>query len=53
MTEFCIDAPKSRGHFKFSHQDFRRCLSVSNFDEGDCGEAYCQTVYFDEVPCTW
>jgi hypothetical protein len=37
MVEFCIDWANARGHFRFSHQPFKRCLRLV-YDRGiPCG----------------
>lgn len=53
MTELCIDFGRERGHFKFNHQSFKRCLRLVRFEPYDCGVNTCWINYFDETPCTW
>lgn len=54
MVDFCIDWSKLRGHFRFSHQSFKRCLGVSDPEFDTCGKFNnCNVFIFDEVPCTW
>ncbi|KAL2074271.1 hypothetical protein VTL71DRAFT_8049 [Oculimacula yallundae] len=53
MTEFCVDHRNSRGHFKFSHQNYKRCMIETSNETSDCGIAFCINSYWDEVPCTW
>lgn len=56
MTEFCVDWPRSRGHFKFSHQSFKRCL-VRESTVRFTGDGYwgieCWRATWNERPCTW
>lgn len=60
MVEFCIDWGRNRGHFRFSHQSFKRCLrksSSAGYDYGCPGAggtpARCRYDRWDEVGCTW
>ncbi|KAL2070107.1 hypothetical protein VTL71DRAFT_14787 [Oculimacula yallundae] len=53
MVEFCVDNPQGRGHFRFSHQNFKRCMRLTRSTDRDCGIAYCQNNTWEEVPCTW
>lgn len=55
MVEMCMDWPRSRGHVRFSHQNFKRCLVVTHWDtDCDAGDvAYCQNVKYEEVGCSW
>jgi len=55
MTEFCVDWPRGRGHFKYSHQDFKRCFvrqSEEYFTDGICPNE-CWRKWWGEVPCSW
>ncbi|PVH79025.1 hypothetical protein DL98DRAFT_533383 [Cadophora sp. DSE1049] len=57
MTEFCVDWPRKRGHFKFQNQD-RRCMVQTveehGFDDPRCGvELDCWYAVMEERPCTW
>lgn len=52
MVEFCMDWPNNRGHFRFSHQSFKRCLGVqSRLQTNMCNG--CSLVTWTEIPCTW
>jgi hypothetical protein len=57
MTEFCMDWAKSRAHFRFSHQNYRRCLrkkpAGDYFADDSCPVMECWHDYWDEVPCDW
>lgn len=56
MTEFCVDWGHTRGHFKFDHQDFRRCFQKNDKGEYyDCGspDRQCWRDTWPEVRCTW
>lgn len=53
MVEFCISWNVPRGHFRFSHEQNKRCLIYSRIEHEDCGLNTCAWVYFEEGPCTW
>lgn len=53
MTDFCIDWGNQRGHFKFSHQNYKRCLVVTKTEYVECGANTCWESIFSERPCTW
>jgi hypothetical protein len=57
MTEFCIDWDNSRAHFKFSHQNFKRCLRKNpageRFTNDSCPGGECWRDTWPEVQCTW
>ena len=42
-----------RGHFKFSHQSFKRCLVYDGFDGEDVGGSWREVAYYREAGCTW
>ncbi|PHH60633.1 hypothetical protein CDD81_1384 [Ophiocordyceps australis] len=56
MEEFCVDWANKRAHFRFSHQNHKRCLIQKTPDRPNysCfGGHKCNDWRFDEVPCTW
>jgi hypothetical protein len=57
MTEFCIDWKNSRAHFRFSHQNYPRCLRKNaagdRFTGDSCPDPECWHDYWNEVPCDW
>jgi hypothetical protein len=57
MIDFCMDWGNQRGHFQFSHQDFKRCLRHASSDDYSCSDGMwvvrCSDTWWDEVPCTW
>ncbi|PVH84686.1 hypothetical protein DL98DRAFT_610100 [Cadophora sp. DSE1049] len=53
MTEFCIEWCNSRGHFKYSHQNYKRCMVITSDEWYDCGIASCYYIYWNEVGCSW
>jgi hypothetical protein len=57
MTEFCMDWNNSRAHFRFSHQNYPRCLRKNaagdRFTDDSCPSVECWHDYWNEVPCTW
>ncbi|KAF4441827.1 hypothetical protein F53441_11912 [Fusarium austroafricanum] len=54
MTEFCMDWGRRRGHFRFSHQDYKRCLTQASEDQFGCGENMdCWKTTWREIACNW
>jgi hypothetical protein len=56
MTEICVDWGRGRGHFKFSHQDFKRCFvrgGTTHFTGDGCWGVECWRSEWNEAPCTW
>ncbi|KAK4104513.1 hypothetical protein N658DRAFT_504132 [Parathielavia hyrcaniae] len=57
MTEFCIDWDRGRAHFKFGHQNSKRCLvknrAGTRFTDDSCDAIECWRDVWNEVPCTW
>lgn len=56
MTELCIDWANNRAHFKFNHQESKRCLSRTKrvvWNGPECPDHYCNDHIFEEVSCTW
>lgn len=53
MTDFCVDWARTRGHFKYSHQDFKRCMIVTSRTGYPCLASECQRYEFGEVGCSW
>lgn len=45
MEELCIDWNRQRAHFKFRHQDKKRCLRMTRKDN--------TKSYWNEGDCTW
>ncbi|KAK4104366.1 hypothetical protein N658DRAFT_251601 [Parathielavia hyrcaniae] len=60
MVEFCVDWGNQRGHFRFSHQSFKRCMrkaSEQNMTENLplwCPtNTACIISDWEEIPCSW
>jgi hypothetical protein len=58
MVEFCVDWARQRGHFRFDHQSFKRCMrkaSESNMsDPLICPtNNSCVESWWEETPCNW
>lgn len=55
MTELCIDhSSNNRAHFRFSHQNFKRCLVHDRNEFESCeGLSTCWRSHWREVSCTW
>ncbi|WYZ42140.1 hypothetical protein EsH8_V_001035 [Colletotrichum jinshuiense] len=51
MTEFCMDWDRSRAHFKFSHQSYKRCLVMQSKTTIHPVPSF--TSAWVEVGCTW
>ncbi|KAK6211147.1 hypothetical protein QIS74_10411 [Colletotrichum tabaci] len=51
MTEFCLDWSRSRGHFKYSHQSFKRCLVMTSITT--LNPPGSSTSSWEERACTW
>ncbi|OBS22853.1 hypothetical protein FPOA_09176 [Fusarium poae] len=54
MTEFCMDWPNKRAHFKFSHQSNKRCLRMDTDEKISCSGGWdCFRSTWKEVGCNW
>ncbi|RGP64498.1 hypothetical protein FLONG3_9557 [Fusarium longipes] len=54
MTEFCMDWPNRRAHFRFSHQANKRCLIIDTDVKISCSGGWdCYRSTWKEVGCTW
>lgn len=54
MTEFCMDWPNKRAHFRFSHQSNKRCLRMDTDVKVGCSGGYdCFRSTWKEVGCNW
>jgi hypothetical protein len=54
MTEFCMDWPNKRGHFRFSHQSYKRCLRMDTDVAIGCSGGWnCHYSTWKEVGCNW
>ena len=55
MTEFCMDWGRRRGHFRFSHQGNKRCLTQDSETKYGCDDANvgCWKTTWRELPCNW
>ncbi|KAK3900605.1 hypothetical protein C8A05DRAFT_45582 [Staphylotrichum tortipilum] len=58
MVDFCMDWTNYRGHFRFSHESFKRCFERKGGRLAPCyrglpEEYLCYLDYFEEVGCTW
>lgn len=57
MVDFCMDWGNLRGHFRFDHQPFKRCLRMtSRTPREHCSPVLallCDRSYWDEVACSW
>ena len=52
MVTLCIDWANERGHFRFSHQNFNRCLRKYPQGTEQCSAWFtCYIDHWREVPC--
>jgi hypothetical protein len=56
MTNLCVDWNAHRGHFQFSHQNFKRCFTQRSrirFTDDACWGLECWRAEWLETACTW
>ena len=53
MVEFCVDWGRKRGHFRFDHQSFKRCMLMRSSVPYGCSADHCEHSEWEEVGCSW
>ncbi|KAK4121065.1 hypothetical protein N657DRAFT_134892 [Parathielavia appendiculata] len=58
MVEFCVDWGNRRGHFRFSHQSFKRCMCMASEQNMNLPlicptNGSCIVSDWEEIPCSW